>query len=124
MSEQQHTPEPWNVHMSENATGILIEGANEECVIGGCGCCGSPWGDNKFDVPRLVRCVNACASIPNYQLTGEGGEPTNLAGVIDELRKQRDELKAACETYMTYGVGEITYYRIRAALDFVKGGAE
>lgn len=40
----------------------------------------------QADAARLVACWNACNGIPTYQLTAEGGAPTDLGGTIDNLR--------------------------------------
>ena len=41
----------------------------------------------------------------------------------DALMQQRDELLKACETYMSHGICDVTYYTIRNAIASVKGGS-
>lgn len=58
------------------------------------------------------------------KLTAERDKATqywNIAeGRCDALIKQRDELLKACETYMSHGICEVTYYAIRNAIASVK----
>lgn len=58
---------------------------------------GSAYGEypermTKDAARRFVACVNACASIPTYQLTVEDGKPNDLGSMIDRLRAERDGL--------------------------------
>ena len=45
---------------------------------------------------------------------------THVESQRDALKQQRDELLKACETYMSHGICEVTYYAIRNAIASVK----
>lgn len=116
MSEQQHTPEPWY------SWGGYIENHNNDVIASLQD--SRTEKENISNARRIVACINACAGIPDYQLTGEGGEPTNLAGVIDEIRKQRDKLLAALEEIKADGLSNARIDAIaNKAIASVKGGA-
>lgn len=47
---------------------------------------------------RIEASLNACASIPTYQLTDEDGKPNDLGDMVDALRNQRDALQSDVAT--------------------------
>lgn len=49
-----YTPGPWTFTQS-GGDNLVIKGPNNESVVSGCGCCGSPFGDNlEHDAPLLT----------------------------------------------------------------------
>lgn len=47
-----HSPGPWSFEVEENGDEFRLSDVNNEVVVGGCGCCGSPW--CSFADARLI----------------------------------------------------------------------
>ena len=135
MSENKHTPEPWE-YWENDRTGFGVKmprkkktrfGAEPYAVIGGFE--QEDRAEMKANARRIVACVNACEGIPTYQLTGEDGNPVILGDMIDLLRNQRDkllpickELRESAEYWSEYDVPLGIVGRLKAAIASVKGG--
>lgn len=65
------------------------------------------------------RLVQLCGKW-NFECDEMREDNKRLANVADALMQQRDELLKACETYMSHGICEVTYYAIRNAIASVK----
>lgn len=63
MSETPWTKGPWR-HDPQNGI-MAISGPDNETIVGGCGCCSSPYGvSNDWDDPRNTANARLCAAAP------------------------------------------------------------
>ena len=81
MSQQQHTPEPWQA--SEN----LVFSIAKDCIKV------LDEVENEATARRIVACVNACEDILDYELSL--GCVARLSEQLRTVTKQRDELLSA-----------------------------
>ena len=128
MSENKHTPEPWQVF--EDDPRAIVTKENPMLSLLSVGEDGLAIMYEEADARRIVACVNACEGIPTYQLTGEDGNPVILGDMIDLLRNQRDtllpiceELRESAEYWSEYDVPLGIVERLTVAIASVKGGA-
>ncbi len=49
-----HTPRPWKLSVMDDGVCLDVTGPNGEEIVGGCGCCSSPWTANIADAPLLA----------------------------------------------------------------------
>lgn len=92
----EHSKGPWregayNSIVSDDVSGPMVPGAEMVEHYGGYMVAESVADGNRR---RIVACVNACASIPTYQLIDEEFKALDLGAVIDSLRADRDRTKA------------------------------
>ena len=100
MSENKHTPEPWQVF--EDDPRAIVTKENPMLSLLSVGEDGLAIMYEEADARRIVACVNACAGISTENL--EDNVPIKeLARRYNETLKQRDELLAALEQFATWG---------------------
>lgn len=81
----KHTEGPWTSSIlppeeAKYQAGIEISGANGETVLAGCGCCGSPFGDNlEHDGPLMTAAPELLAVLKETVAAyGKPGGPWNV----------------------------------------------
>ena len=92
MSENKHTPEPWQVF--EDDPRAIVTKENPMLSLLSVGEDGLAIMYEEADARRIVACVNACAGIDTELLEIIEDNDKTLAGVIANVEKQRDELMA------------------------------
>jgi len=76
MSTTKHTPAPWTVTHDGNVELCVMSG--DKSVIDGCGCCGSPWGENLAgDAPLISAAPDLLAALIEYVNSDQEDEPLN-----------------------------------------------
>jgi len=80
----QHTPGPWTYKHAENGE-LEIKGPNDECVVDGCGCCNSPFGDNlEYDARLIAAAPDLLAALHNML---EDGDKTDREQALAAIAK-------------------------------------
>ena len=95
----KHTPEPWIAVQGgclDPDVIITTQQRLDESLGEICGMdvefTGKHGDEQKANARRIVACINACAGIPTYQLSGVDNEPVNLGFMIDRLRTDAEIL--------------------------------
>ena len=124
MSENKHTPEPWQVF--EDDPRAIVTKENPMLSLLSVGEDGLAIMYEEADARRIVACVNACAGISTGHLEKYG--LPDFAQKISDLVQQSDELLAAFENGRRFidlispFEGDVTR-QIDKAIASVKGGA-
>ena len=105
VAEIGHTPEPWFYQENADAYTHIIRATAKPQLILASGPQSSK-GDAMANMRRIVACVNACAGIPTEALEDGTARAERDAlremtgGTFWEIKKQRDELMAAFQTFI------------------------
>ena len=102
MSENKHTPEPWQVF--EDDPRAIVTKENPMLSLLSVGEDGLAIMYEEADARRITACVNACEDILDYELSL--GCVARLSDQLRTITKQRDELLAALEHFATWARGQ------------------